>query len=67
MEREFLTAADIAHALGVTTGRVYQILATGEIPTCRIGKSVRIPKRSWDEYVARKSDEAEASIKDPTP
>lgn len=36
-DRAFLKAADLGPLLGVTTGRVYQLIAAGVIPEIRIG------------------------------
>lgn len=49
--REFLRAQEVAHELGVTTGRVYQLIAGGLIPAVRIGRSIFVPRASWDQWV----------------
>jgi excisionase family DNA binding protein len=58
MQREFLTAADLAPAMGVTSGRIYQLLKAGEIPSVRIAGRVRVPRDAWEDYKARKNAEA---------
>jgi excisionase family DNA binding protein len=51
MQREMLRASDIAPQLGVTTGRVYQLIAAGVIPAVRIGGAIRIPRAAWERWV----------------
>lgn len=56
--REFLRPADIAPLLGVTSGRVYQLIAAGTIPATRVGGSIRIPRAAWDVWLAGRAQEA---------
>jgi len=48
---EMLKPSDLAPRLGVTTGRVYQLIAEGIIPSVRIGRAIRIPREAWDEWL----------------
>ncbi len=48
---EMLKPSDLAPRLGVTTGRVYQLIAEGIIPSVRIGRAIRIPRKAWDEWL----------------
>jgi excisionase family DNA binding protein len=54
-ERVMLKPADIAPLLGVTTGRVYQLISSGVLPATRIGRSVRIPRDLWIAWLKRQS------------
>ena len=45
--------AEAAETLGVSRARLYQLLATGEIGSVKIGASRRIPAVDLDAYVAR--------------
>jgi excisionase family DNA binding protein len=63
VERDLLRAADIAPLLGITTGRVYQLIADGAIPAVRVGGAIRIPRRAWDEWLTRKKRSALASLR----
>lgn len=58
MSKPFLTPADVARLLGVTTRRVYQLLGAGELPGIRLGGRHRIPRAAWDAWLEQKSDEA---------
>jgi excisionase family DNA binding protein len=59
--RELLRPGDVSADLGVTTGRVYQLIAAGEIPHVRVGNSIRIPREAWQRWLAAQNRLAEAS------
>ena len=60
---EMLRPADIGPQLGVTTGRVYQLIAAGVLPAVRVGRSLRIPRAAWEKWLARQADRALASTR----
>lgn len=62
--KEMLRAADVASQLGVTSGRVYQLIAAGAIPVVRVGGALRIPRAAWDAWLKERREEALASLKD---
>ncbi len=43
MERLLLRPIEAAEAIGVGRSKVYELLASGELPSIRIGSSVRVP------------------------
>ena len=45
---------DLARILGVTAGRIYQILQTESIATVRIGRSIFVRQTDWDRFLASK-------------
>ena len=51
MEREFLKPSEVGAALGLTTGRVYQLIAKGHLPSVRLGRSLFIPKAAWEAWL----------------
>jgi len=54
MDAALLTVSEASRFLGIGRSFLYSnLLATGEIPTVRLGRAVRIPKASLDECVAR--------------
>ena len=59
-QREFLTTTEVGYALGVSAGRVYQMIAAGELPGVRMGRSVRIPRDAWEAWVRERNGEAAA-------
>jgi len=49
-ERLLLRPAETAEAIGVSRSRAYELIAAGEIPSIKIGASVRVPiaaLRAW--------------------
>lgn len=54
MEKQLLTARDVADALGhKETGHVYALIRAGEIPAVKVGsRGVRIPRQALDAYLA---------------
>ncbi len=52
MEKLLLRPAEAAEAIGIGRSKVYELLASGELPSIRIGGSVRVPVdalRAWIE------------------
>jgi excisionase family DNA binding protein len=60
---EMLKPADVAPRLGVTTGRVYQLIAAGVLPAVRVGRSLRIPRAAWERWLASQAARALASTR----
>jgi excisionase family DNA binding protein len=65
VEKEFLTTGDVAYALGVTTGRIYQLIAEGKLPAVRIGGRVRVPRDLWEQWLSEKKAEAGRNQREP--
>jgi excisionase family DNA binding protein len=59
--RELLRPGDVSASLGVTTGRVYQLIAAGQIPHVRVGNSIRILRLAWESWLAAQNRKAEGS------
>jgi excisionase family DNA binding protein len=57
-DRLLLRVSEAAEMLSVARSKAYAMVQTGELPSVRLGKSVRIPVRSLNEYVERKTEEA---------
>ena len=43
MEPMLLRAEDVQQALGLCRSKVYEMMASGELPTVRVGRAVRVP------------------------
>jgi len=61
-EETFLRPATVAPMLGVGVGRIYQLVASGELPTIRRGRSILIPRAAWNAWLEKQSDKALASL-----
>ncbi len=48
----FLTVAEVAGMLRVSTMTVYRLIKAGELPAVRIGKSYRLANEDVDRFVA---------------
>lgn len=51
---DLLTVAEIAPVLRLTSGRVYQMLGEGRLPCVRFGRTVRIPREAWEQWLAER-------------
>lgn len=57
-EKEMLRPVEVASLLGVTKGRVYQLIAAKELPAIRVGGALRIPRAAWQAWLRQCSTEA---------
>lgn len=48
---EFLKVPEVAQTLRIARGRAYELVANGEIPSVRIGRSVRVNRRELDRWL----------------
>ena len=51
MERLLLRANEAAELLGLGRAKLYMMMASGQLPTVRIGRSVRVPLDKLREWV----------------
>ncbi len=63
MDREgrratYLTVAEVAGMLRVSTMTVYRLIKAGELPAVRVGRSYRLAEDDVDRFVARGFTEA---------
>ena len=57
MENILLRARDVAEALGVAKSTAYELMATGQLPVVRIGRSVRVPLDLLRAWIGRQAAE----------
>ena len=53
MEKILLRAREVAEALGVAKSTAYELMATGQLPVVRIGRSVRVPLDALRQRIER--------------
>jgi excisionase family DNA binding protein len=53
MDRLLLRPLEAAEAIGIGRSKVYELLASGELPSVRVGSSVRVPVDALREWVTR--------------
>ena len=54
----FLTAAEVASILRVSTMTVYRLIKAGDLPAVRVGKSYRMREDDIDRYLASRYTQA---------
>ena len=57
-ERLLLKADEVARRLSLGRATVYLMMASGELPTLRRGRAVRVPARALEEWVLRQTQPA---------
>jgi excisionase family DNA binding protein len=55
---ELLKATEVARVLGIGRTRVYELMAAGELPVVRIGRFVRVPRRSLESWIEARTEGA---------
>ena len=58
MEKMLLKPSELQEVCGLGRLRDYEMLATGELPSIRIGRSIRIPVEVLREWIAQQSNQA---------
>ena len=61
MDRLLLKPHEAAELLGVGRSKIYALLAAGELPSVRLGHSVRVPVGALKEWVATRAHGTEAT------
>ena len=52
-DRLLLRPPEVAEALGIGRSKAYELIASGEIPSIRIGGSVRVPVDALRTWIVR--------------
>ena len=53
MDKLLLKPMEAAEQIQVGRSRIYEMLATGELPSIRIGHSIRIPAKALEAWIER--------------
>ncbi|MEK6225795.1 MAG: helix-turn-helix domain-containing protein [Chloroflexota bacterium] len=61
----FIGIPEVAERLGVTGGRVYQLIDDGRIPFVREGRRIRVPRASFDAWLRLQELKALENLRDP--
>jgi excisionase family DNA binding protein len=56
MEKLLLRPVEAAEAIGIGRSKVYELIARGDLPSVRIGASVRVPVDALRGWIARQLD-----------
>ena len=49
---ELLRAEEVAKALRIGRTKAYEMMARGDLPVVRLGRCVRVPRKSLEDWVA---------------
>lgn len=52
MDKLLLRPVEAAEAIGIGRSKVYELIASGELPSVRIGASVRVPVEALRAWIA---------------
>lgn len=63
--QELMRVAEVAPLLGVTSSRLYQLLAQCALPSVRVGRSIRIPRGAWNKWLEDQTQRALDSVRAP--
>ena len=55
---QFLTVAEVADSMRVSTMTVYRLIKAGDLPAVRVGRSYRLKRVEVERYLARSQTEA---------
>lgn len=50
-EHEWLKVPEVAQVLRIARSRAYELVGSGEIPSVRIGRSVRVSRKELDHWL----------------
>jgi excisionase family DNA binding protein len=55
-----LDSRAVAELLDLGRTKVFQMMATGELPVIRIGRCVRVPRSGLESWIANRTESSEA-------
>jgi excisionase family DNA binding protein len=56
-QRLLLRIPEVMAMLGLGRTKIYQLIATGELPVVRVGRAVRISRAALDEWVEERQQQ----------
>jgi excisionase family DNA binding protein len=56
--RRLITVVEAADSLSISRAKLYELISAGEVTTVHIGRSVRIPVHTLDEFVERLQEQS---------
>lgn len=58
-EKEYMKVPEMAEFLQIGRSRAYELVGSGEIPSVRIGRSVRVSRSKLERWLEEQSQEPE--------
>ena len=56
MDKMLLTPTDCAQLLSLGRSKVYELLASGQLPSVQVGRARRVPAAALEAFIARLGD-----------
>ena len=56
MDQVLLRAEEVAQVLNIGRSKAYELMASGQLPVMRIGRSVRVPAKGFQEWLETRLD-----------
>ena len=53
MESLLLRPSEVSVRLGLSRSKVYRMIECGELPSLRMGRAVRVPRKAFEEWLSR--------------
>ena len=57
MEKILLKPKEVTQYLGLSKSKVYEMITTGQLPSIRIGRCVRVPAKALEQWVEDQQNE----------
>lgn len=61
MDTLLLRAAEVAETLRVGRATAYELMASGQLPVVRVGRSVRVPRAALEAWVRKQTQQTAAA------
>ena len=62
MEQMLLRIPEAAKVMGLGRTKMYELVRSGDVPSVRFGRSIRIPTKSLVELIEQRTSEAEEEL-----
>ncbi len=59
IHRTLLRPREVVASTGLSQVTVYNLIASGELPSVRIGRAIRIPVQAFNDWIERKVNQSE--------
>jgi excisionase family DNA binding protein len=56
MERMTMTVVEMANCLGIGRNAAYDLVKKGRVPSLKIGRQIRIPKKAFELWLTKETE-----------
>ena len=61
MDKLLYTVADVMQLTSLGRTKIYELLQTHAIDSCRVGRSIRVPAKALEEWIQKQQNQAKLS------